>query len=115
MAKMGRPKGSTNVKNNRFKANLNHLLEKSSDDMLRWLNEIADTDPKGALDSVTKLAEYVYPKIQRTEHTGKDGEQLTVNHILESITTPTIPKQISEEVIDVEYEALINHGITEDI
>jgi len=114
MAKMGRPKGATSARSNRFKVSLNKLLERSSDHMLQWLNEVAKDDPKGALDCVTKLAEYVYPKIQRTEHVGKDGEQLSINHILQAIETPVIP-EIEAQPIDAEYEILMNHGVTEDI
>lgn len=46
-----------------------------------WLDDIA-ADPKhgpvAAFKCVQDLLEYHIPKLQRTEHTGKDGEKLTV-------------------------------------
>lgn len=81
----GRKKGSKNVSTQRFRAAVSELLEKSGDHCLEWLSRVAEDDPKGAIDSLCKLAEYVAPKMARVEHTGKDGEELTVKHMLQSL------------------------------
>ena len=43
--------------------------------MTAWLEEVAAEDPNKALDHMSKLAEYVYPKLARVEGTQKhEGE-----------------------------------------
>lgn len=44
-----------------------------------WLDDIAkDEGPKAAFECFTDLLEYHVPKLGRIEHTGKDGEPLSV-------------------------------------
>ncbi|MFZ9264769.1 MAG: hypothetical protein ACO222_06365 [Polynucleobacter sp.] len=80
----GRPKGSLNKATKTFRDTVNTLLEDNSENVQKWLKEVADgdvtsdrkPDPKGALDLLAKLAEYAAPKLARTEITGKDGGAL---------------------------------------
>lgn len=69
----GRPAGSGNKENSRFKAALNNLLEESSDKMIEWLGEI--DDPKTRFDVLKDFSEYIHPKLARTEMQplGADG------------------------------------------
>lgn len=90
-------------------------MDDVSDELPKWLARVAEDDPKGAIDCIVKLADFIMPKIQRIEHTGKDGEALTIKNILEAIETPAIPTNPaieSGDVIDViEYDAIMDHGL----
>lgn len=93
----GRPPGGQNKATQEFKATITDLLAQNTDNVSRWLRIVAegngseiaiamregmpvpkalDPDPGKALDLVSRLAEYAYPKLARTELTGKDGEPL---------------------------------------
>jgi hypothetical protein len=52
----------------------------------RLINKIEqEHGAKDALKAYMDLIEYVIPKMARIEHTGKDGEKLTVEHMLSSL------------------------------
>lgn len=78
----GRTKGVPNKTTIEFKAALNALLEHAAPQMLEWLNRVAKESPEKALDTVGKLAEYIHPKLARSEqqHTGPDGGPIQHNH-----------------------------------
>ena len=51
--------------------------------MSKWLQTVANgdgdqlrPDPKGALDILSKLAEFATPKLARTEHTGANDKPI---------------------------------------
>jgi len=69
----GKPKGTISKTTTEFKEALNNLLKCAAPEMTNWLKAVANTDPAKALDLVAKLAEYIHPKLGRTEHTGRDG------------------------------------------
>lgn len=83
-----------------FKEALNNLLEMSAPKMLEWLDRVAMEDPAKALDQVSKLAEYVHPKLARTEHAG-DKE----NPIAIAVAQPVAPQvaQKLDAIADEEY------------
>ena len=72
----GRPKGVPNKATKQFRETIQQLLDNNSENVERWLTEVAtgteDTkpDPKGALDMLAKLAEFAAPKLARTEVVG---------------------------------------------
>jgi len=66
----GNRKGIPNKSTIEFKQALTNLLNYAAPNMIGWLEQIAATDPHKALDHVGKLAEYVQPKLARTEHAG---------------------------------------------
>lgn len=77
----GRPLGTPNKATTEFKDTVSALLRENSDNVAIWLNTVAygdgdqvKPDPKGALDLLSKLAEYAAPKLARTEVVG-DKEQ----------------------------------------
>ena len=74
----GRPKGSENKATSRFKENLNKLLEDNSENMVRWLEEIAADSPKDAFAVLKDFSEYIHPKLARTELTGEDNSPLNI-------------------------------------
>lgn len=69
----GRPKGLQNKTTMQFKEALNNLLENCAPKMLDWIERVSEGDPAKALDLTSKLAEYIYPKLSRSEHTGMNG------------------------------------------
>lgn len=72
----GRPAGSPNKSASEFKEALNAMLKDSSPKIQEWIDRVAATDASKALDHLARLAEYVYPKLARSEITGKDGKDL---------------------------------------
>lgn len=63
----GRPKGVPNKSTTKTRDAVNLLIEGRLDKLGRWLDTVAQEDPKGALDVVCKLMEYTTPKLARTE------------------------------------------------
>jgi hypothetical protein len=76
----GRVKGSQNKATIEFKTALNQLLESSTPEMIGWLERVAKDDPAKALDLIGKLAEYVYPKLARSEFVG--DKSAPINHVI---------------------------------
>lgn len=74
----GRPKGLPNKETSRFKEALSELFEKNADNMIGWLEQI--DEPKERFDILNKFAEFIYPKLQRTEMSGIDGEAIKHQH-----------------------------------
>lgn len=75
----GRVAGTPNKATKEFRETITKLLDDNADNVGLWLQQVAEghgevkADPGKALDLVAKLAEYAAPKLNRTEHTGKDG------------------------------------------
>lgn len=90
----GRQTGTPNKATAEFKETVRQLLEDNRQNVSKWLTLVAEgnhsqvaeaikegkeppkeihPDPGKALDLITKVAEYAYPKLARTELTGKDG------------------------------------------
>ena len=82
----GRPKGSPNKVTKQFRDTIQQLLENNSENVEKWLTEVAvgnednKPDPKGALDMLAKLAEFAAPKLARTELVG-DADQPVVHKV----------------------------------
>ena len=77
----GRPKGSQNKATKTFRETVTRLLEENEENVSEWLREVAEgnkekgikPDPKGALDLLTRMAEYATPKLSRAEVTGSEN------------------------------------------
>jgi hypothetical protein len=72
----GRPKGAGNKVTTKIKEAYQKLVEGNLDNMTEWLGEVADENPKEAMDLMLKLSEYIIPKLARQEMVGKDGDDL---------------------------------------
>jgi len=81
----GKKKGTENRTTREFKEALNHFIENSQDDLLGWLREIEQPDKR--IDCFVKIAEFVYPKLARTDITSKD----------EKINTPSVIMYMPEK------------------
>ena len=84
----GRPKGVPNKTTTEFKSALNNLLEHAAPQMVEWLGEIKD--PEKRFDVLSKFAEYIYPKLARSEvqpldKNGNPTDQPTIK--VEFVTT----------------------------
>lgn len=85
----GRPKGIPNKATTEFKEKLNDLLEHAAPHMVKWLDDIAADDPVKAFDILSKFAEYVHPKLARTELSGIDGEPIDASIKVSFVDTDT--------------------------
>jgi hypothetical protein len=94
----GRVKGQPNKVTKEFKAIVQDLIDENADNVRVWLSRVANgvpgeyqtnedglretvrypvvADPAKAVDLISKLAEYVAPKLTRTEVTGPGGQPL---------------------------------------
>jgi hypothetical protein len=49
------------------------VIDSTAPQVQGWIDQVAGTDPKGALAAFTALLEFGVPKLQRTELTGEGG------------------------------------------
>lgn len=75
----GRTKGVPNKATTETREAFKNLLELNTPNMIRWMEEVAAKDPAKALSLCVDLAEFVVPKLQRAELTGKDGGAIQHN------------------------------------
>jgi hypothetical protein len=79
--KAGRPPGSVSKVNQEFRATVQQLLDKNTDNVALWLEKVANGDPENdvkadpakALDLLIKIADFAAPKLARMEHVGDGG------------------------------------------
>lgn len=90
----GRPPGAVNKATRQFRDTVNALLEGNADNVAKWLETVAygdgsdlKPDPKGALDILSKLAEFATPKLARTELAG-DKDNPIMHGVTFSIVDP---------------------------
>lgn len=83
----GRVVGTPNKVTKEFRETVKQLLEDNADNVGIWLTQVASgtedskADPKGALDMLTKLAEFASPKLARTEHSGDKENPIIVQTV----------------------------------
>ncbi len=65
--KGGRPVGAYNKSTIEIKQAFQALIESQLPRIRTWLERVAEKDPNAALDKLSKLAEYVIPKLARNE------------------------------------------------
>lgn len=92
----GRKKGIPNKVTGDAREAFRKVYEGKLKELNRWLEEIAEgyecvtftqrgdpcyfkkRDPAKAADLLLRMAEHFIPKLERVEHTGKDGDKLSV-------------------------------------
>jgi hypothetical protein len=77
----GRKKGVTNQATKDIKEAYRMLIEKNLDNLTKWLEKIAETDPYRAILIISDLSEYVIPKLARTDLV-TDGEKLNQHSVI---------------------------------
>jgi len=80
----GRPSGVPNKATTKFKEALNAMLESQADKMMLWLEEI--DDPKQRFDVLKDFAEYIHPKLARSEI--KHEGEINIGKMLAEIDEP---------------------------
>jgi hypothetical protein len=72
----GRKKGTPNRMTYDVRTKYKEFVEGNIDNLNTWMDRVARNDPDKALDFMLKFSEYFIPKLQRTELTGEDGEDI---------------------------------------
>jgi hypothetical protein len=72
----GRPRGAVNKVTKDIRSAYQQLVEFNLENMSAWLAQVAADNPEKAFELMIKLSDYVIPKMQRTEITGRDGADL---------------------------------------
>jgi hypothetical protein len=62
-----------------MKAAFGYLIEGNLDRMTEWLDQIAEQDPKAAMDIIIRLSERFVPKLSQQQLTNGDGGDLFKN------------------------------------
>lgn len=108
--KRGRPKGSKNHIDQRLRSTISRVFEENftQKEIQRLIGKIEQEEngAKKAFDCYVALADFVLPKLQRVEHTGKDGDALSIEHVLNTLDAPEhhkarLPEPGSSDIIDV--------------
>ena len=83
----GRQPGTPNKVTKEFRETIKQLLDDNAENVSIWLTQVAigtddsKPDPKGALDMLSKLAEFASPKLARTEHAGDKENPIIVQTV----------------------------------
>ena len=72
----GRPKGSVNKATNTIREAFTKLVESNLENMTTWLEKVAETSPKEALNIINQMAEYTTPKLARVENKIETDEDI---------------------------------------
>ena len=72
----GRPLGSKNKATTAIREAYQAITEANLENMTYWLAQVGEHNPEKAFQMMLQMAEYVLPKLARTEVTGADGEDL---------------------------------------
>lgn len=72
----GRPKGSANKTTNKIREAFTKLVEANLENMTSWLETVADTNPREALNIINQMAEYTTPKLARVENKIETDEEI---------------------------------------
>lgn len=85
----GRKKGSENKITKTIKEAIQAALDQNADNLSRWLESAGKKSGGQGIFAYTALAEFVQPKLSRTELTGKEGQDLNV-HFTETVITKQV-------------------------
>ncbi len=84
----GSRKGVPNKATQEIRNAFEKLMTDNLDNMKVWLTDVADEDPERALNIMVKMAEFIVPKLQRTELKAEVTDK--------SVTINLIPKSIEQ-------------------
>lgn len=76
---VGRVEGTKNRVTQNIRKAYQDLVEGNLDNMSQWIGQIANENPKEAMELMIKLSEFVIPKLARTELTGANGDDVFKN------------------------------------
>ena len=105
--KVGRPKGSIAKVSQRARTAIAKIIDTdfTDKDIRRLIAAIeVENGPKSAFDCYITMMDYILPKLQRVEHTGKDGSELSIEHVLNTLQAPghftPLPIPDNSDIID---------------
>lgn len=84
----GRPKGVPNKATTEFRETIARVLSDNTENVAKWLEQVAETNPARALDLISKLAEYAAPKLTRAEVVGDKDNPLVIQSVVRKIIDP---------------------------
>ena len=85
----GSRKGVPNKATHEIRQAFEMLMTDNLDNMKIWLSDVANEDPERALNIMIKMAEFIVPKLQRTEVKAEVTDK--------SVTINLMPKQIEQQ------------------
>jgi len=91
----GRPKGVPNKTTKEIREAFQMLIESSLPDIQDWLKQVAKDNPDKALQIVERYADYILPKLQRTELNG--GENTPLKKVIFDFGTENNRNNTDEE------------------
>lgn len=84
----GSRKGVPNKATQEIRQAFELLMTDNLDNMKIWLSDVANEDPERALNIMIKMAEFIVPKLQRTDIKAEVTDK--------SVTINLIPKEIEQ-------------------
>jgi hypothetical protein len=87
----GRKKGSANKVTTEVRECVRLITENLAPEVEAWIRRGARRSPLGAAKVMLGLLEFTVPKLQRIEHTGKDGDPLVQEIVRRVIARPVEP------------------------
>ena len=75
----GRPQGSMNKHTRLIKEAFGMLLQDNLDNLALWLTQVAEKDPKAALEVVMRMSERFVPKLSQQAITDAEGGDIFKN------------------------------------
>jgi len=91
----GRPKGSPNKSTKEIRDSFQMFVEGNQDKFDKWIEEVAEKNPAKAIELVTNLAEYILPKLSRTEVKAEV-------EIKEEVDLSKLPQDVLDQLLDSE-------------
>lgn len=64
----GRKKGTSNKTTKEIKEVFKTIIDNNLNNIDEWIKKIADDNPEKAINTILKFAEYVLPKLNKTEY-----------------------------------------------
>ena len=101
----GRPRGSKNRADAVLRAQFEMFLTYASQDIKDLFDKIKDDNPKQALDAIKDFAEFVLPKLQRTENQNLDKEGNPADAPDVKITAQVLGVLTEEQLKELENES----------
>jgi len=91
----GRPKGSPNKSTKEIRDSFQMFVEGNQDKFDKWIEEVAEKNPAKAIELVTNLAEYILPKLSRTEVKAEV-------EVKEEVDLSKLPQDVLDQLLDSE-------------
>lgn len=85
----GRPPGQPNKATARGREAIAQFVDDNASRLVGWLDQIAEEDPEAAFRSFMSVVEYHIPKLARSELTGKDGGELSLEVLVMKALDPS--------------------------